>query len=190
MRLALMLLIGWMVGVGQAAEPPKQFSADQVMMMAGKEMTSRLYVDGGNLRTETTMERVGTMVSIVNGEQKVLWMLMPNNMYMEKPLGVEEDLSRKAWMDDEHREHLGRETVNGVECDKYRLTDAKTPTFLFTAVNTGFPVQMVTEDKSLRIEWRNVKPGPQAASLIQLPPGYRKMALPSFPGGLKLPGMK
>ena len=189
-RLVAMLLIAVMVGVGQAAEPLKQFSADQVMTLSGKVMNSRLYVDGTNLRTEMLVEGAGSMVSIVNGEKKVLWMLMPGNMYMEKSVATDNDPARQAWTDDDNRELVGTEKINGQECDKFRLKNTEQDMFLYAAQKTGFPVMMVTGDQSIKIEWKNVKPGPQPATLFQLPAGYRKLALPTLPGGFKLPGMK
>ena len=188
-HIAVFLLIGLMASVGVAAEPLKQFSADQVMTLSGKIMNSRLYVDGTNLRTEMLVEGAGSMVSIVNGEKKVLWMLMPGNMYMEKSVTVDDDPARQAWAAEDNRELVGTEKINGLDCDKYRLKGTQQEMFLYTAQKTGFPVLMVTGDQSIKIEWKNVKPGPQPATLFQLPAGYRKLALPTLPGGFKLPGM-
>ena len=190
MRIAVMLVVGLLAAVSRAAEPLKQFSADQVMTLSGKTMNSRLYVDGTNLRTEMLVEGAGSMVSIVNGEKKVLWMLMPGNLYMEKAVAMDDDPSRQAWSDNDNRELVGTEKINGQECDKFRLKNAERDMFLYAAQKTGFPVMMVTGDQSIKIEWKNVKPGPQPATLFQLPAGYRKLALPTLPGGFKLPGMK
>lgn len=191
MRVTLFLLIGLMTSVVQAAEPLKQFSADQVMTVGGRQMNSRLYVDGTNLRTEMIMEGAGNMASIVNGEKQVIWMLMPGNMYLEKSVASDEDVSRKAWTgDDSNREHLGTEKINGQECDKFRLKGTEQEMFLYTQLKTGFPVLMVTGDRSVKIEWKNVKPGPQPATLFQLPAGYKKLSMPALPGGFKLPGMR
>lgn len=190
-RLRVMLLIGLMAGVGRAAEPLKQFSADQVMTVSGKVLTSRLFVDGANLRSEMNLDGASSMVSIVNGEKQVVWMLMPGNMYMEKSVASDDDVSRQAWAgDDSNREHLGTETINGQACDKYRLTGVEKEMFLYTAAKTGYPVMMITGDQMVKIEWKNIKPGPQPAGLFQLPAGYKKFGLPSLPGGFKLPGMK
>ena len=189
MRSLVLLMMILVATAGQAAEPLKQFSADQVMTGSGQEITSRLYVDGINLRTEMTMPGAPGMASIVNGEKKVLWILMPGNMYLEKSVASADDASIKAWSGEDGREHVGTETINGQECDKYRIKGVEQDMFLYTQIKTGHPVLMTTADQRVRIEWNNVKPGAQPASLFQLPPGYRKLALPALPGGFKLPGM-
>ena len=194
MRWLIMAVVGLMAVSGRAVEPLQQFSADQVMTVSGQQMNSRLYVDGTSLRTEMQMEGAGPVVSIVNGEKQTLWILMPGNMYLEKSVASDDDVSRRAWSGDaSNREHLGQETINGQLCDKYRIKADKNSLFLFTHAKTGAPVLMTSSDNSVRIEWKNVKPGPQPASLFQLPAGYRKLAmpaLPGLPGGFKFPGMK
>ena len=122
MRKLLIVMLGLWVGVSQAAEPVSQFSADQVMAVAGKTINSRLYVDGGNMRMEMNIPGAPAMSSIVNGEKKVVWMLMPGNMYLEHAVTADDDLSRQAWAGgSENRELLGTEKINGQVCDKYRL---------------------------------------------------------------------
>ncbi len=190
MRVVVLLLIGLMAATGWAADPLKQFRADQIMTVSGRSMNSRLFVDGDHVRSELIMEGAGPMVSIVDGQKKVLWMLMPGNLYMEKSLASDDDVSHQAWSGDENRELIGTEKINGQVCEKYRIKGTKQEMFMYTQPKTGYPVLMETADKSLRIEWKNVQPGPQSAALFVLPAGYRKLALPSFPGGFKLPGMK
>ena len=191
MRAFLIVLLGLWVGVSQAAEPVSQFSADQDMSVAGKTISSKLYVDSGNMRMDMNIPGAPAMSSIVNGEKKVVWMLLPGNMYMEHAVSADDDLSRQAWAGGaENRELLGTEKINGQVCDKYRIKGADQDVFFYADPKTGFPVMMVAPAQSVRIEWKNVKPGPQSASLFQLPAGVQKMALPQFPGGFKLPGMK
>jgi hypothetical protein len=170
----------------------KQFSADQVMTVGGRQMNSRLYVDGTNLRTEMIMEGAGNMASIVNGEKQVIWMLMPGNMYMEKSVASDDDpfRARRGRVTTATASMVGTEKINGQECDKFRLKGTQQEMYLYTQLKTGFPVLMVTGDQSVKIEWKNVKPGPQPASLFQLPAGYKKLSMPALPGGFKLPGMK
>lgn len=172
-----------------ALKPAEQFSADQIMNVQGQAMQGRVYVDNGNLRTEMSVPGGPPMVSIVNGSKKVLWVLMPGNLYMEKTLQQDEDLSRRAWTQSEHLEPMGRETVNGQECEKFRIKGGQ-ELYYFFAVQDGLPVRMVSGDGKIQIDWKNAKKGPQPASLFELPAGVRKFALPSLPGGFKLPGMK
>lgn len=188
-HIALILALGFIVaGTARAAEPAEQFSADQVMTMQGKVIHSRLYVDSGNLRTEMQVPGGPLMTSIVNAEKRVVWMLMPGNMYVEHALAQDDDVSRSAWTSSANRERLGTEVVNGVSCDKYRIKGAQELTF-YADETSGLPVLMKSSDGKINIEWRNAKAGPQPAALFQLPAGVQKLSMPSIPG-LKLPGLK
>lgn len=170
-------------------KPADQFSADQVMSMQGQQMTGRIFVDAGNMRTEMQMQGMPQpAVSIVNGERKVLWIIMPGNMYMEKLLSQDEDVTRSAWTNPEILEHRGSETIDGTPCEKFQIKSDE-ELYLFVTAKDGLPVRMISADGRLRIEWKNAKKGPQPASLFQLPAGLKKFALPALPGGLKLPGM-
>ena len=189
-KMTVVLLLLW-AGLTRAAEPISQFSADQVMTVAGKVVNSRIHVDGANLRMEMVIPGAPPMSSIVNGEKKVVWMLLPGNLYMEHSVAADDDLSRQAWAGGaENRELVGREKIGGQDCDKYRIKGASGEVFFYSQAATGLPVLMVAPAQSVRVEWKNVRPGPQPASLFQLPAGVQKMALPQFPGGFKLPGMK
>lgn len=168
-----------------AAQPAERFSADQVMSVQGRQLKGRIFVDGGNMRSETAIEGGPEMVSIVNAEQQVVWILMPGNMYLENAVAQDDDVSRKAWTDADSRELLGSETINGQVCDKFRIKGAQ-DLYFYANQETGLPVLMTSADGKVRIEWSNAKEGPQPAALFQLPAGYQKLAMPSL---FKLPGM-
>ena len=173
-----------------AFKPADQFSAEQVMNVNGRAMQGRVFVDRGNLRSEMTIPGGPPMVSIVNATKKTLWILMPGNMYMEKTLDQDEDLSRRAWTQTDLLEPMGQETIDGQACDKFRIKGEKQELIYYFTAKEGLPVRMVSPDGKMRIDWKNAKKGPQPASLFELPPGLTKFALPSLPGGFKLPGMR
>ncbi len=172
-----------------AVKPAEQFSADQLVNVNGRAMQGRVFVDGGNLRTEMTIPGGPPMVSIVNSAKKALWVLMPGNMYMEKTLDQDEDPSRRAWTRSDQLESMGRETVGGVDCEKFGIKGDGELFYYFNA-RDGLPVRMRSADGKIQIDWKNAKKGPQPASLFELPAGLKKFALPSLPGGFKLPGMR
>jgi hypothetical protein len=113
---------------------------------------------------------------------------MPGNMYMEKLLSQDEDVTRSAWTNPDILEHRGSETIDGTPCEKFQIKSDE-ELYLFVTAKDGLPVRMISADGRLRIDWKNAKKGPQPASLFQLPAGLKKFALPALPGGLKLPGM-
>ncbi len=167
-----------------ATKPINQFSADQEITSKGRTISVKIHLDGRNARTEATMPGMPEpMVSIINGDRNVMWIMMPGNVYMEKPITEEESLTRGGLTDPDMLEHVGHESVNGVECDKYRIKGPKALFFYANEAN-GFPVRIAGTDGDFQINWKNVKPGPQPATLFQPPAGATKMTMPA---GLNLP---
>ncbi len=185
--LTALVVLALALSAGAAPKPLEQFSADQVMQVAGKSVTGKIYVDRGKVRTETQIPGMPqSTVTIVNGPRKVIWILMPGNMYMEKSIETNEDISHAAWTRPDKLESLGKETVDGVECGKYRIRDGGQEITYFISEQDGLPVRMVSADGKVRFDWKNVQKGPQPDHLFELPAGATKMALPNFP----FPGMK
>lgn len=165
-----------------------EFSADQIMIMDDMAITSRIFVTRGNVRTEAYMPGLPEpSVTIINGARKVVWVMMPGNMYLERGIDTKEDLSSAAWTDPNLLEPLGRETVDGVECEKYRMKSGAEEIIYYIRASDKTPFRMIGSNGRVRIDWRNVKPGPQPAHLFELPAGARKFGLP---GGLKIPGLR
>jgi hypothetical protein len=170
-----------------AVKPLAQFSADQVMHVGGQTMSGKIYVDGSNMRTE--MQAPGMpapTVSIVSGERKTIWIIMPGNMYMERSIEDSDDTSHVAWTRPESLEPLGRETIDGHVCEKFRIRSSA-DLFFYLSADDGAPVRLLSADGSIRIDWKNVKKGPQPAALFQLPAGATRLSLP---GVLKWPGAR
>ena len=181
---AVLALVGTAAG---AAE----FSADMIQKANGQVVKGRVFVKGNDFRQEMTVQgRTQTM--IFKKDRNVVWMLMPENrMYMEMngssgAAGMSRtdpgELARSA-----ERKYLGKETVNGYVCDKYRYMhrDASQGTTLqWISKKLNFPVKTETGGKSGRmvVEYRNIKEGRQPASLFRVPEGYRKMSMPGMPG--------
>lgn len=185
---AVACLIGSALHGVAAVKPVDQFSAEQVMVIHGQTLKGRIFVDRGNLRTE--MQPPGMpepTVSIINGAQKLIWIIMPGNMYMEKSIETGEDMSHAAWTSPDKLEPVGRETIDGIACEKFRIRGGQQEMIYYLREQDGLPVRMVSADGKVRIDWSNVRKGPQPAHLFQLPAGATKFALP---GGLKFPGMR
>jgi len=166
-----------------------EFSADMIQSAGGRTFKGRVFVKGDDFRREMNMQgRTHTM--IFRKDSGKLWMVMPeNHMYMEMGSqaagmpGTDPDkLSESA-----EKKYLGKETVNGYVCDKYRYVShnaAGGTTLIWMSRKLKFPVKTVSEGKSGRVEmeYRNIKEGKQPASLFRVPKGYRKMSMPGMPG--------
>lgn len=186
--IALLAAGGLLVPAG-ASEPKliDQFSAETVMTFDRESMKGRIFVDRKKVRTEMTLPGVpDPTVSIIDTERGVAWVIMPGNMYLERQIDEHEAAANAGWSDMSRLEYLGEETVAGITCRKYRVHGDTPDLFMFIAEN-GLPVLIKSDSAKIRIEYRNVKPGPQPAALFQLPPGATKFSLPA---GFNIPGLR
>ena len=194
-----LLLVLLLAGLAWAQE----FSAESVMKMKGQpERTSKMYFSRDKWRIEGA---AGDQYSatIYRADKKVVWLLMPKQKaYMEQVLKSQDMTVQSQKMQNEtERKFLGKETVNGISCDKYKISykaDGKVQS-IYQWIGDGMAVKSAAVDGSWSSELRNIKKGPQKDPLFAVPPGYRKLALPSmkrnpfqetpFQGGQDVPRM-
>ena len=94
-----------------------EFSADVITTHSEGVMTGKVYVKNNMLRSELNLEDE-IMVTIINLDEEVAWLMMPGNMYME--IFAPEDPS--ILESDEYEEvTLGVVTVHGYVCDVIRF---------------------------------------------------------------------
>ncbi|MGA2402189.1 MAG: DUF4412 domain-containing protein [Syntrophobacteraceae bacterium] len=158
-----------------------EFSADMVIMPKGDEpMKGKIFVKGDKVRQETT-EEDETQVMIIRPDKKLTWMLTPEEKtYMEMPY-QSEDKTFEEWTAEKEKKakFLGEETVSGMPCKKYETVEEGEKTVFW--ISTQFPFPVKVEDSEMTMEYRNIKLGPLADSLFELPPGYDRMAMPIVP---------
>ncbi len=157
-----------------------QYSADHTMMIMGRTIQGKTYVDQGKTRIEIAM--AGTQVaSIIRPDKKLVYVIMPaQKMVMEMPLNLENQVLTSAHDKNANREKVGTETINGQVCDKYKITSEGTVVYLWANKSTSVPVQLQSADQKVKVEWTNVKVGAQPASLFEPPADYKKMSGPSL----------
>ena len=157
------------------------FSAEMVARSGkGREMTSKMYFTGQKMRTEA----MGS-VSIMRMDKNLMWNIMPGQkVYMEMKIPTQSraGMSNKA-PGELKREKLGRETVNGFGCDKYKVTykdpdTGKTSSMYQWITSDSIPVKSEALDGSWSSEIKKMSKGPQPSSLFEIPAGYKKMAMP------------
>ena len=169
-----------LVSSAQAAE----FSAVIVNQSGGHERQGKIYVKGENIRREFATPG-GNTVSILRGDKKVMWLLMPGQQaYMEMPFDKEAFAKNLNIPKDEVSQKLvGRETLNGYDTEKYE-TSVKTGTgevqgTMWIAKKLGVPIRIETKDKSFVQEYKEIKEGGVADAVFEMPAGYRKMDRPA-----------
>ncbi len=181
------------------AQMPNPFSAD-MKMTGGRQglMTGKMYFGATSFRME--MNAGGhESIMITTYATKVMYMIMPaQKMYMEfhgdQMPGGRQQQSWKAYDASNPCasetgatcKKVGTEAVNERVCDKWEITDAKSNTrTVWIDQRSHIPIKTVRKDATW--ELLNIKEGPQAASLFEVPAGYQKMDMGSMMQGMKPP---
>jgi hypothetical protein len=202
LRLLLLAMAGLVFGpapllLAQDAAPPvtfdKSYSADQLITTRdGNTINSKLYCDNGRIRTEMTAE--GMTIIILPDQQKAYTVMDSQKMVMVMPY---DPAKYKKFMIGTPgfqgtTEAAGTDTVDGVACNKYKLTTDGKVYDLWTNTATKQPVKLAVEDGSFVLVWKNYQAGPQDPALFQVPAGYQMVTMPSMPnfpgGGGAVPG--
>lgn len=181
-----MILIGLIFMLNSCAPPrPSDYSAVIVSKMGPMRSTSRMYFAGKKWRMET--EQAGMKSAMIVREDKnVIWVLMPNKTYMEEKLSPEYVRGIATKMPGEmKREKIGKETVNGIPCTKYKITYKATktsqPQEMYQWISTDMiPIKSAAIDGSWYTEIKSIKRGKQPSSLFDLPKGYKKFKMPGM----------
>ncbi len=167
-----------------------EYSADMVSTAHGRSTTTKVFAKDKMFRMES---KSAPTYTIVRGDKQVTWLVMPDQKsYMEmKADQSQQPKAEEKVRGEVSRKLIGAETVDGHPAQKYEVTytDAgKTEKmYQWMATDIKFPVKMAAVDGSWTLEYKNIKMGPQAASLFEVPSDYKKMAMPSMPGMPKMP---
>lgn len=168
------------------------FTSDMILKTDDRVMKGKTFIKGENIRQE--IEIAGKkQVMIIRKDKDVVWMLMPENkMYLEMPgskglknvpqMGQEE-LEKKA-----EKKGLGREKINGYNCEKYQFTfydkSIGTMTQWFSKkLNFPIKIEMNSPSTQMTTEYKNIKEKAVSDELFEVPSGYKKMSMPGMPGG-------
>jgi len=173
------------------AKMPTQYSADLITTRkGGTPVSTRVYVDGNKRRTESDSN--GGTVIIQRGDLNEQYILTSSSKtYLERSLGRRGSVSPAERYKRLGIAKTGTEEVNGELCDKYRYgTDrqiAQIPEvrvapalrnrprvsgFIWVSPSTHMIVK--SENPGSTSEWKNIKIGPQDASLFEVPADYKK----------------
>ena len=177
--LGLMILVFFFGGIATAQD----FSADMVSTTKGEIFTGKIYV----AKEKTRME-MPQAITITRVDKNVVWILMPEQRYMEQPLKPENiAVSTDKMPGEVERKRLGKEVVDGKKTEKYRIVytvgNKREAIFQWVDTDSGFPIKTASEDGSWTTEYKNLKIGKQPDALFEIPAGYQKMSfgIPSIP---------
>jgi outer membrane lipoprotein-sorting protein len=179
------------------AQMPQPFSADMVMTPGrgqADSMTGKVYFSGQKFRMD--MSARGHESTILSDTaNKVGYMIMPQQkMYMEMrqdgmmgrrgpDLKAYDASNPCANEDGATCKKVGTEMVNGRMCDKWEVTKgAEVTRTLWIDKSSHIPIKTALRDGTV-VEFKNIKEGPQPASLFEIPAGYQKMDMGGMMGG-------
>lgn len=153
----------------------QEFSSNVITKTKDGIVNGKVYVSKGNIRME--ME---SAVSIARTDKKIVWMLLPRErIYMEMPMGAENTVTLMNKVPGEiSRKLLGTEIIAGRETEKYEVQyqdkDKKQTIHIWLSKDLKFPLKSSNIDGSWNVEYVDVKEGPQAGALFELPADYKK----------------
>jgi hypothetical protein len=111
-------------------------------------------------------------------------MLPEQKLYLEQKLQAEQQRSVTVKQAGEvSRSNLGRENVNGIDCDKYEVTvreGRRTAKMYQWVSDDQWPVRSAAVDGSWSTDFKNIRKGDQPDVLFSVPEGFNKMKLPSM----------
>jgi len=187
------MTFGWFAGMIVAlamfaysnAAPASQFTADMIQSEGADTITGKIYVKNSKYRMD--LEEDGHQVFvIVDQTAGVTRVLMPEEkMYMEMGTQDFRSLMKDPFQGVKYTastgdsKHLGTETVNGYECDKYLISmndqDVMTQ---WVSQKLEFPVRIVMDvSENKFVDLQNILEGPVDDALFDIPSEYTKMAM-------------
>ncbi|MCE0499361.1 MAG: hypothetical protein LV481_15580 [Methylacidiphilales bacterium] len=163
----------------------KQYSATEMISTdGGTPIESRIYVDDGNIRMEE-QSAAGEVVAIIRPDlQTIYWAIVTRKQLLILPFDserIKKEVPPESALPGQS-EPLGPETILGIVCKKYRLTNASGRTFLlWTDAQQNTPVKISSKDGAYVLVWKNYRIGPQAAGLFVPPNDFRDVEIPLLP---------
>ncbi len=173
---AIFLLSG--VGIASA-----DCTADYVTTSECKKIAEgKIFIKGDLIRQEILNKEGGTVIMIFRPDRNKVWILNPaEKKYMALPIDEKKKQFEK-WSGEieEKAKYLGTEKVSGLKCEKYEVTDKGRESHFWISKKFPFPVKF--ENETVCTQFRNIKTKNFSKSVFEVPSGYQKMTMPSFPG--------
>ena len=168
-----------------------QFTADMVTTEGDVSKTSKFYLENPFYRMD--MEEGGQkMFVVVNNETKTTRVFMPSEkMYMEMKSDDMKSLSNDVFQSLEVQKEkyetklVGKETVNGYDCEKYQvMIDGSPVSTYWQSSEIEYPIKVVSgQNQNMVMELKNIEKGDVDDAMFKVPAGFTKMEMP-------MPGMK
>jgi hypothetical protein len=181
MRKSLLVLVSvFLAAPVLAAEP--EFSADMNMTAAGQDIQSKVYYSQKKVRFDMLQA-----VSITRLDENVTYILLPSQKtYMRQQIDPESMAKVGAVSGGEtERVSMGKEKVNGIDTEKFKVSYSGKQGAVSAyqwLTKDQFPVKVEAIDGSWSVVYSNLVPGPQPASLFEVPADYEQFQMPALGG--------
>ena len=188
-----------------AYKEPEAYSVDMIIHSPKANMFMKRFIDKGRIRTEFTGGDEDVVMIELGDKKGTSLMLMPKEKRAMKQSraamesAVDDKMKKKMKADgavaapvDVNVEDLGDETLEGRTLKKLRMTVPDGTALGWFDKSTGAPARMegTVNGETTVMEWKNLKVGPQPASLYEVPKGYELMDMDEMMGQMKgMPGM-
>ncbi len=173
---ALMMMLGLTAFKDHPFFTKVPYSADVVYTTPHGKMTGRVF-HSGDMIERREMNAMGQRSVTIMDPKTGIIILMPDMkmaMRMPKSDNPMDNINEK--IDDFKYEAIGSETINGEATTKYKVANPKeklTGTFWVTKDGIIMKMEMHANNQKFVYDTQNVKRGPQAKSLFQIPPGFK-----------------
>lgn len=174
------------------------FSGDVTLKSGPNTQVIKLYVNGDKMsRQETSIPR--KMISILRSDKKMMLEILPEaRQYREVRMralppkwndpSIAKTLAKLAT-----KKSMGKDTVNGYQCDKYQYTFKNKRMGVMTqwiSPKLNYPIKQVNKagGQTYSMEIRNIKEGSIPLSMFEAPKGYKKYVPKPRPATAPKPG--
>ncbi|HYH05332.1 MAG TPA: DUF4412 domain-containing protein [Bacillota bacterium] len=176
---------GWVTAAGGP-----EYKAVYVVTQGKEVATQTLYVKGSAKMRLEMDARTGAVQTIVRLDKNVVWVLMTGEkMYMEQKFNPKQWAQYQNDQDffKEKAKKIGEEKVLGYNCAIYEYVDGNITTKHWVVKDLWINLRIIMLEsgkEKLKMEAKELKVGPQADALFEVPNGYEKIEL-----NFNLPGM-
>ncbi len=179
---------GWLflaLALWPAAVPAAEFSAQMLTRVRNATVPGRILVKDGKMRQEFN-DAEGRTITILRLDKKMVWVLLPRTRtYMEMPLKLKWPGQFIQIPPDARTKRLvGNERVGGYDAQKYEVgvvsREGMERQIYWLPAKLGVPIKMEVPARHFSIEYKDIKEGPVADRLFEIPPGYEKVSKPDL----------
>ena len=150
------------------------FSADIVSASKEGVFKGKIFATHHKVRMENSQSVIITRI-----DKNVAWALTPKNkMYVEQPFDFRNAIAASEKIDGEiERTLIGPEKIGGSITSKYKIVYGPKRETMFQWIDdrSKVPIKSAAEDNSWSVEYKNLKMGPQADTLFEVPAAYSKL---------------